>query len=150
LTLGLDVQQINFSNIKAGGNPISNLSVLGNPIGASNGPGFGWRDVTVYKLGAAYEYNDQLTLRGGFMNARQPIPNGQTLFNILAPGVVQNHLTTGTTWKFQDKTELSFEYTHVFSKKVKGAGSIPGFLGGGEVNLKLHEDTFGITYGWKL
>ena len=47
-----------------------------------NGPGFGWDDVNVYKLGAAYEIG-AWTLRGGYTYVTQPIPQSQTFLNIL-------------------------------------------------------------------
>ena len=96
----------------------------GNLFGSTNGPGFGWEDVNVYKLGAAYEIG-AWTLRGGYTYVTQPIPQSQTFLNILAPGVVQNHLTLGATWATSKTGELSFNYIHAFEKTVNGSGSIP-------------------------
>ena len=75
--------------------------------------------------------------------------------NVLAPGVVQDHLTLGATWKNGKSGELSLSYGHAFKTTVKGAGSIPtgfppGGFGGGEANVRLSEDIIGIAYGWKL
>ena len=115
----------------------------------------GWRDVTVTKIGASYAYTDSLTLRAGYNHSTQPIPKSETLFNMIAPGVVQDHLTLGATWTLSDKSELSFAYMHAFENSVKGSGSIPpgnppiGF-GGGNANLKMYEDSIGVAYGWKL
>jgi long-chain fatty acid transport protein len=96
LTLAADVQQINCGQIKAVANPLSNL-LTGNLLGSANGPGFGWRDATVYKFGASYDYSKDLTLRAGFSTTRQPIPSSETFFNILAPGVIERNLTLGAT-----------------------------------------------------
>jgi long-chain fatty acid transport protein len=149
LTLAADVQQINYGQIKAVANPLSNL-LSGNLLGAANGPGFGWRDATVYKFGASYDYSKDLTLRAGFSTTRQPIPASETFFNILAPGVIERNLTLGATWTLANKAELSLSYLHALSKTVNGAGSIPGLFGGGEANLKMHQNSLGIAYGWKL
>ena len=142
------MQRINYSDVASVGN--LSLSNLGNGLGANNGAGFGWRDVTAVKLGASYVWNEQLTLRAGYNHSTQPIRGGETLFNILAPGVVQDHLTLGTTWLLENKAELSLAYMHAFENSVNGSGSIPAGFGGGEANLKMYQDSLGVAYGWKL
>lgn len=154
LTLAADVQRIELSDIRSVGNPIANL-LAGNPLGSSNGGGFGWRDVTVVKIGAAYELTHDWTVRGGYSHATQPVPSSQTFFNILAPGIVQDHLSLGASLKQGKDGELSIAYTHAFKTTVNGSGSIPpgsplaGGFGGGEANLHMSEDIFAIAYGWK-
>ena len=148
LTLAADLQQIKYSSISSVSNPLSNL-FSGNPLGSANGPGFGWRDVTVFKAGAVYEYNSTLSLRAGYNHSGQPIPAEQTFFNILAPGVVQNHLTFGSTFK-TGNGEISLAFTHGFNKTVNGSNSIPGVFGGGNANVALRENIIGIAYGLKL
>jgi long-chain fatty acid transport protein len=119
-------------------------------LGNNNGAGFGWDDVTAYKLGVSYDFSKNLTLRAGYSTTDQPIPKSQTFFNILAPAVVEDHVTLGGTWTLENKHELTFAYMHAFEKKVKGSGSIPAMLGGGEANLKMSEDSLGIAYGIKF
>ena len=117
---------------------------------ASDGAGFGWRDINVYKIGFNYQWNDNLTLRAGYNHNSQPIPSSQTFFNILAPGVVQDHITLGLTWAFADKSELSLSYMHAFSEKVNGSGSIHGGIGGyggGEANIEMQQNSLGLAYG---
>jgi long-chain fatty acid transport protein len=150
LTVAADVQQINYGSIESISNSVLNL-LAGNPLGSDNGPGFGWRDMTVFKLGLSYAYSDKLTLRGGVSTTRQPIPKDETLFNMLAPGVMENHLTLGATWAVSPSSELTVAYMHAFSKKVKGSGSFPlAPPGTAEVNLKMHQDSLGIAYGLKF
>jgi len=154
LTLAGDIQRINYNEVKAIGNPVDCLFAGQCRLGDSNGAGFGWRNTTVYKLGVSYEWSKELTLRGGYVTLKQPIPANQTLFNMIAPGVVENHLTLGATWIFDRDKELSISYMHAFQKTVNGSGSIPpgpppGF-GGGEANLRMYEDALGIAFGWKM
>lgn len=148
LTLAADWQRIEYSDIKAVGNPIGKL-FAGNSFGTANGPGFGWKDVNVAKLGVSYSISDW-TLRAGYSHASQPIPASQTFLNILAPGVVQDHVSLGATWRTSRNGELSFAYTHGFKKTVRGSGSIPSSYGGGEADIHLSEDIFGLAYGWKF
>ncbi len=154
LTIAADIRQINYGKVKAIADPLANLAT-GNAFGTSNGPGFGWRNMTVYKLGASYEYSKDLTLRAGYGFGRQPIPTSETLFNILAPGVVENTGTLGATWTLANKNELTVAYMHAFKKTVNGSGSIPpgappGGFGGGEANIRMYEDSLGIAYGIKF
>lgn len=149
LTVAADVQRILYGDVNAIGNKLSNLSA-GGLLGLSNGAGFGWRDVTALKLGASYAYSDALTLRAGYNHVTQPIPNGEALFNILAPGIVQDHLSFGATWVLPNKGELSVGYTHAFEDSVHGTGAIPAAFGGGNVKLKMYQDSIGVAYGWQL
>ena len=148
LTVAADVQRINYSDVASVGNSISLFS--SNLLGLQQGPGFGWKDVTAIKLGTSYAWNENLTLRAGYNHSSQPIPNNETMFNILAPGVVQDHLTLGATWVLPNKSELSFAYMHAFENKVNGAGSISPNSGSGNANLKMYEDSLGIAYGWNI
>lgn len=155
LTFAADVQRILYSDVDSVGRlSLSNLFV-GHQLGTDQGPGFGWRDVTAVKLGVSYAYSDTLTLRAGYDHSSQPIRKGETLFNILAPGVVQDHVTLGATWTLPNKSELSFFYAHAFDETVNGSGSIPpgpppGGFGGGEADLSMHQNSLGIAYGWNL
>jgi len=151
LTIAADVQQINYGSVESVSNKVNCFFAAACQLGADNGPGFGWRDMTVFKLGASYAWNDKLTLRAGFSTTNQPIPKTQTLFNMIAPGVVENHLTLGATWAVSPSSELSLAYMHAFSNKVKGSGSIPAVpFGGGNANLKMYQDSLGIAYGMKF
>jgi long-chain fatty acid transport protein len=149
-TLGLDYQVIELSDVKSVGNPLSQLTAQGQLLGSSNGPGFGWKDVKVVKLGIIHQINDAWTLRAGYSHATQPIPKGETFLNILAPGVVQDHLTAGFTWQASANSEWSAHYTHAFEKTVKGLSAIPDGYGGGDANIRLKEDIIGVSFGWKF
>lgn len=151
LTVAADVVRINYSGVNSIGYPLANMSVLGNPLGSSNGPGFGWQDMTVVKLGASYALSERLTVRAGYNHGSQPIPSSETFLNILAPGVVENHVTFGATWALDKDSEVSVSYLHAFKKTVSGAaGAIPANFGGGTANLYMYQDALGIAYGRKL
>jgi long-chain fatty acid transport protein len=145
LTLAAEALRIQYSGIKSVGTSIAPL-FSGAPFGASNGPGFGWQDITVLKIGASVDVNPALTLRGGFSRSDNPVPESQTLLNILAPGVVRNHLSLGASWHASQTSEFSLVYSHAFQETVNGAGSIPITFGGGNANISLSEDTLGISW----
>lgn len=149
VTFAADVQQINYSDIAAVGNTADCFFAMTCQLGGTNGPGFGWQDTTVFKIGVAWEMKPGTTLRAGYVTLDQPIPASQTFLNILAPGVVEDHLTLGLTLEMSKTSELSFMYMHAFDKKVNGSGSIPLAFGDGEANLRMSQDSLGVAYGWK-
>ena len=146
LVAALDFSYIMYSEVNSIANPL--LPNLGEaPLGDENGAGFGWEDVTVIKVGLAYDVNQALTLRGGFNYGGQPIPSSETLFNMIAPGVVETHVTFGGTWMLNEQMELSFAYMHAFENTVEGEDSIPMDFGGGEADLTMSQDSFGLGFG---
>ena len=147
LTLAGDWQRIQYSETNSVGNELAPL-LAGIPLGSDNGPGFGWDDVDVFKLGAQYALGDRFTLRAGVSHADQPIPSDQTFFNILAPGVIEDHVSIGFTWQSRSIGEWSLAHTRALDNRVKGQGSIPAAFGGGEVDLSMNQDILGI--GWSL
>jgi len=144
--IAFDVQVIEYGDVKA----IANTNAAGGPLGADNGAGFGWQNMTVYKLGVSHAYDQNLVLRAGFSTNNQQIANDQTFFNILAPGVVKNHMTLGATWTLENKSEFSVGYMHAFETTINGSGSIAPIQGGGEANIKMYQDSLGVAYSWKL
>jgi len=153
-TVGADLQEIRYSRVAAVGNSIAAL-LQGTPLGAANGPGFGWKDVHVVKLAVSHAWSQELTLRAGLSRASQPVPARETFFNILAPGVVQDHLTLGASWQLGSKAEISAFAARALDKRVSGSGSIPpgyppaGF-GGGNAHVRLSENLLGVSYAWRL
>jgi long-chain fatty acid transport protein len=118
----------------------------GVPLGASDGPGFGWRDISVVKLGGSYALSNSITLRAGVSKSQQPVPASQTFLNILAPGVIETHVTAGASWKLSGRNQISVAWLHAFEKTVDGSGSIPPAFGGGEANISLEEDSLAVSY----
>lgn len=147
--VAFDVQEINYTDSKAVSNPLGpdTGGVLNNKLGANNGAGFGWEDITVMKLGVTHQVDSNLTVRAGWNHGDQPIPAGETLFNLLAPGVMEDHVTLGATWKTGKNEEVSAMFMHALSNKVSGSGSIPANFGGGEATLEMDQNSLGVTYG---
>lgn len=149
-TVAFDVQRTNYADVAS----VDNALVLPTKLGASTGAGFGWQNITAFKLGVSHAYNSAFTIRAGLNHCDQPIPNSQTFFNVLAPGVVQNHLSLGGTWQLANKSEVTVAYVHAFKQTVNGSssgygsGSIPNPLGGGNANLTMREDAISVAYGW--
>ncbi len=149
LTLGADYKRIEYSDVQSVGNTLAPL-FQGVPFGADGGPGFGWRDVDVWKFGAVYKASPALTLRAGYGRSENPVPQSQTLLNIFAPGVVRGHYTLGATVAVSDNAEVTGYVMRAPPQTVRGSGSIPTNFGGGEADVHLAETAVGLSFGYAL
>jgi long-chain fatty acid transport protein len=161
--VAMDYQRINYSDVKSVNNASANIFNCpgfggADPsacLGGANGPGFGWKDINVVKLGVEYQYSKTLTLRAGYNHGENPISAADVTFNILAPGVVKDHLTLGFTYVTASGGELTMSYMHAFSNDVTGAHLFAGLPGpnppaGTTNNIKMHQDSIGLAYSWKM
>ena len=119
--LAADVQRILWSDVKSLGNP--RVGRANGAPGDSEGPGFGWRDQTVYRLGVAYQATQDLTLRVGYNDASQLLDSRDGSLGMLAPAANHQHVTRGATYRLQGGSELSFAYARSFKDKVDGDGN---------------------------
>lgn len=158
LTVALDWMRINYEDVPAVSNSSRTLgctpSLVGGTgsacLGGSNGLGFGWQDINVVKLGVQYKFNDKLTLRAGYNHGENPIRSEDITFNMLAPGIVRDHLTLGATYQIAPNSELTVAYMHAFEKTVTGASNNPYFSTGGSEEIKMYQDSIGVTWGMKF
>jgi long-chain fatty acid transport protein len=90
-------------------------------LGGSNGTGFGWEDMTILKLGYQWAGSNGYTWRAGISHGKQPIPDDvNTIFNILAPAVIETHITGGFTKDMGAGSELNFAAMYAPTASVKG------------------------------
>jgi long-chain fatty acid transport protein len=152
VTIAADYQRINYSDIKSVGNPSNQPNCPGvGCLGASSASiGFGWDDVNVFKIGVEYEYNANLLLRAGYNHTDNPIQARDVTFNILAPGVVQDHATLGFTYTLQNGSEITMAYMHAFSNDVTGPANNPYFTVGGIEKIEMSQNSLGIAWGKKF
>ena len=124
---------------------------IGSTLGVARGAVSAGRTSTCIKLGVEYAISQNLMLRGGFNHGDNPIQSRDVTFNIIAPGVVQDHLTLGLTYKTKTGGELTFAYMHAFEESVTGPSLFNTWVPGtGSETIKMHQDSFGIAYGWKM
>ncbi len=120
LTLAFDIQQIKYSEVPAISNPML-PNLMQAPLGNDGGAGFGWQDMTIFKIGAQYASSDVWTWRAGYSFTDQPIPATEVMFNILAPGVTSNHLTVGFSRAMSESKSLNVAIVRAFEGTVSGA-----------------------------
>jgi len=153
----VDVQQINYEDVGSVSNPIASLqpggSCAGNPptgpgtgsgcLGGANGAGFGWQDMTVVKLGYEWKNNDTWTWRLGYSFGDQPIPESEVMFNILAPGVMEDHFTFGFTRALDSNSDFNFALMYAPSVSVKGTNA---FDPAQEIELEMDQYELAVSY----
>lgn len=152
--LGIDYQKIKYTDVKSVSNP-SDYGLGGagiaNSLGGSGGRGFGWGDIDVWKIGVEYQHSKDLVLRAGVDKSDNPIKSSDVTFNILAPGVVENHYSVGFTLAMDKKSELTGAFTYVAENKVSGSSLFNNFTGGtsGTEEIKMHQNVLGIAWSNK-
>jgi len=158
--LAIDYQRMNYSEIASVGRPLEpnrfvnecalprllaaqTGGLFGDAgpssacLGADQGPGFGWRDVEVVKLGYQAVLGS-FVLRAGYSRNQQPIPSSEVLFNILAPAVPEEHYTAGLSFRVSPRFSVDLALMHARHNPVKGKNPLSNvdanlvtLLGGG-------------------
>ncbi|HUW25709.1 MAG TPA: outer membrane protein transport protein [Gallionella sp.] len=150
-TIAADYQRINYGDIPSVANPSTQPGCPGTGcLGGSTGIGFGWSNVNVFKIGVMHQYNDYLTVSAGFDHSDNPIQARDTTFNIIAPGVVQDHLTAGITYAVDRASEINVSYMHAMKNKTTGVPNVAYFNMGGTEELHMYQNSLGISYGVKF
>ena len=163
--LAVDVQRINYSDVKSIGNGIEPLfsgecfDALNNYFftgvqaatgpgcgGGSNGFGFGWNDMTIVKAGYEWQQSDDWTFRVGYSNADQPIDSSEVIFNILAPGVIEQHITAGFTKQLADNAEITMSFVYGNGEEVSGSNPLDP---GQSISIDMNQYLVGFTYSRK-
>lgn len=137
MTVAVDVERIFYSDVGAVGN-----SPTAGPLGAPGGAGFGWKDVTVAKLGVEWKASPQMTWRAGYAHSTNPVQPSGAMLNILAPGIVTDHFSFGGTRRLSDRDSLDFAIEYVPEHTLTGPEMTPG----SSVELFMHQVAFSV--GW--
>jgi long-chain fatty acid transport protein len=148
-----EYQRINYTDAKSVGNPSSLLlqcagGNLANCLGGSDGAGFGWHDVDVFKLGLQWRQSSALTLRAGINISDNPIRSEDVTINILAPGVVRNHVTLGATWSLDRDSEITGAFMYAFSNDVSAPSLFNNFVPGlnAQEKIEMYQYSIGVQY----
>ncbi|MGB5490928.1 MAG: outer membrane protein transport protein [Woeseiaceae bacterium] len=130
LRVNFDIEHTAFSEVDSVGNPMANMvgcptlpfggTDLESCLGGANGAGFGWEDMTTFKLGFEWQRDEANTWRFGYSYGEQPIQSADVLFNILAPGVMEQHVTLGLTHKAASGGEWNFSFMYAPENSVTG------------------------------
>ncbi len=154
-TAMLDVQWIDYDDVKSIANPMfppfaicASRTTPTHPscLGGSDGIGFGWRDMTVFKLGLQWDGGGGWVWRvGGSVANHQPIEASEVMFNILAPGVIEEHITAGFTKMLDDKSGIDVSLMYALSNSVSGPNPLEA-PGAQTIELEMYQYEIGVQY----
>jgi long-chain fatty acid transport protein len=158
VTVAADYQRINYSGIRSIANPsrtpgdgLPPYGGVPNSLGCDTCRGFGWQSVNVLKLGVEYQYNPNLVLRAGYNHTDNPIASTDVTFNMLAPGVIKDHLTLGFTYNVSKESEVTMAYMHGFKNSVSGPSLFNSWLGDNATDkIQMYQNSLGIAYSRKF
>jgi long-chain fatty acid transport protein len=167
LRVNFDIEHTAYGEVDSIANPMSNMLQCGSPalppafpfggsdnescLGGDNGPGFGWEDMTTYKLGFEWTQNETNTWRFGYSYGEQPIQEADVLFNILAPGVMEQHITFGLTRQMANGSELNFSFMYAPENSVTGPSFFdpgPDFQSPQLIELTMSQLEFEVSYSF--
>ena len=149
VTVALDYQRINYSGVGS----VGNSSSVQLPLGFPGGPGFGWKDVNVVKLGVQWRATNAWTLRAGYNRGDNPVHGEDVTFNILAPGVMKQHYTGGFSWAMSASDELSGSLMFAPRQSVSGSSLFNAVLGpgaGGNETVRMRQTAIGLAWSHKF
>jgi len=148
-TVTFDVQEIMYSDVSSIGNSfLPNLQT--SQLGNSDGAGFGYEDMTVYKLGYQWSTNPDWIWRVGFSVGDQPIPDSEVMFNILAPAVMEQHITGGFTFKTSTDSEFNFAAMYAPTNSVTGPNYLSGATPDQNIKIEMTQWEFEASWAWKF
>jgi long-chain fatty acid transport protein len=116
-------------------------------LGENDGPGFGWNDMTTWKLGYQWDASRATQLRAGVSYGEQPVPENQVLFNVLAPGVQEWHYTLGMTQQLSDRWDLSGMAFYSPEEEVDGDNPLGP---GQDIQLRMHQVGVSVSFAYKF
>jgi long-chain fatty acid transport protein len=158
-----DYQRINYTDVASISNPMANLftgclpapfnppdnvAVGSGCLGGSNGAGFGWEDIGIFKVG--YQWNmANMDWRVGYSHADQAIPDSEVMFNILAPATVRDHLTFGLTKEVGSNQEFNFAFMYALNEEVTGDNPTldPGLQ---QITIEMSQIDIQAGWAWKF
>ncbi|MEE4217023.1 MAG: outer membrane protein transport protein [Xanthomonadales bacterium] len=157
LAFNFDIEHIWYSDIDAVGNPIMNIFScptagmggmnLSSCLGGNNGAGFGWDDMTVYKIGMRWSNNEDWTWRLGYSYGEQPIPDSEMTFNILAPATIEQHITAGFTLERTEGREFSMAFMFAPNSDLTGPQNFDPTQ---TVTFEMYQWEVEASYSWRF
>lgn len=143
LDLSVEHQHIFYGDVKS----IANDGSSSGKLGLSDGKGFGWHDMNVYRIGAQWKATNELKLRTGYSHATDFTNGTNLMFNILAPATIKDHASVGASYDITPNLTIGLAYLHAFSKTFTGQQQIDTTQ---TVKLRMDQDegTLGIAYRW--
>lgn len=156
LSILFDYQRINYSGIPALGNrPFDGTALRGS----SNGPGTGWKDMDVFKLGVRYQATPALRVSAGVSSNSAAYADDNTTHNVNSPSTFRRHYTLGLSYATAVDTEWSFFYSLSPAHRTSGPSALSSAVATqltgipivmGHESLATRQQSIGVQYSLRF
>ncbi|MES2246067.1 MAG: outer membrane protein transport protein [Pseudomonadota bacterium] len=152
LSVLLDYQRIGYAGVAGLGNRPFDGSVL---RGAAGGPGNGWKDMNVVKLGVRYQATPALRLSAGVLANSAAYADAATSDNLNSPSTFRRHFTLGLGYATSARTEWSVFYSLAPAHRTSGPSALAAAVGAqlngvsnpwGRESLATRQQSLGVQY----
>lgn len=143
VTLLADWRHIFYSQVAS----VGNSSQLPYLFGLVNGPGFGWSDVDAIKFGAEWRATPDWTFRVGYSHNNNPIQSRDVTINILAPGVVTDHISGGFSYRVTENSTIDLAAIVSPRHSISGIEVTPAGPNPFRT-ITIYLSEFEVTAGW--
>jgi long-chain fatty acid transport protein len=133
LKIALDAKQLYFKDTEGFGNVL------------------GWDDITAFGLGVQFQAMPRLTLRAGYNQTENAIPDEVAFFNVASPAIFGKHACVGMGIGVTESLTLNAAYYRAFSESISGpfispvSGPVPGTRVTTEMTLNSLVATFSFS-----
>jgi long-chain fatty acid transport protein len=146
--VAVDLQQVRYSEVKSVGDPLL-PNLMASQLGGEDGAGFGWQNMTTVKLGVQYRGTHGFTWRGGYSYGQQPVPSSEVLFNILAPGIIEQHVTFGLSKALGERKAFHVSVMRGLSHSVTGPNTLEA-PNQQQITLSMNQWEYEVGYSIKF
>lgn len=140
----LDYKRIFYGDIDALSNSIGRLNTGGGVLfGSPGGPGFGWDDIDIVKLGLEVPVGSAVKLRAGASMNTATMPGGEVALNILMPALQERHFTAGMTVKLGENHAINLAGMYSPPVSIRGVNALDPVQ-----TIDLETSQWEATVGW--
>ena len=104
--------------------------------------------MTTYKIGFEWQTSGDYTWRAGYSYGEQPIQAADVVFNILAPGVMEQHFTVGLTKRRQNGGAWTMSLMYAPENSVSGVNPFDHPVSPQTIEISMSQFEFEVAYLW--
>ncbi len=145
MTLAVDYHYIDYEAVDAISNSTSILTEDNIPFGSDDGPGFGWKSISVLKAGVEWDTSEMMTWRAGVNIGEDPLQSDEFSTAFLVPATPTTHLSGGFTRKLDSTTEITGVWVHTLKREE--SGEFAALFGGGDLSVDMEQNFIEVSYG---
>lgn len=156
LSFLFDYQRINYSGTSGLGNrPFDGTALRGS----SGGPGNGWKDMNVFKLGVRYQVTPALHVSGGVSLNSAAYADEDTANNVTSPATFRRHYTLGLGYATGPNSKWSVFYSLSPGYATTGSSALGSTVAtqlsgnptaAGQETLSTRQQSIGVQYSQRF